>query len=69
MAVNGKGTHLDVVDMGRVGFHTVSVANHGQKHPAEGKDADQNGPKHELIIENREYRVFCYHATTLLDRP
>ena len=67
--IHRKRSHLDVIDVRGVGFNAVSVAEHGQKHPAEREDSDQNGPKHELIIENREYRIFCYHATTLSDRP
>ena len=67
--IDGKRPHFDVVDVRGVRFNAFSIPQHGQKQPAEGEDADQNGPKHELIIENREYRVFCYHAITPIDRP
>ena len=67
--VDRERADFDMVNMGRVGFNTVAVANHGQEHPAKGEDSNQNGPKHELIIENSEYRIFCYHATTLFNRP
>ena len=62
-------SRLNVVNVGGVGLNAFSVAKHGQKQPAEREDTDQNGPKHELIIENSEYRIFCYHATTLFNRP
>ena len=69
MPVNGERPDFDVIDVRGVGLNPFSVAKHGQKHPAEGEDTDENGPKHELIIENSKHRVFCYHATTLFDRP
>ena len=69
MPINRKGPHFNVVDVRGVGFNALSVPQHGQEQPAECEDSNENGPKHELIIENREYRIFCYHATTLSDRP
>ena len=69
MAVNGERTDFNMIDMRCVWFNAITVAKHGQEHPAECEDSNQNGPKHELIIENSEYRIFCYHATTLFNRP
>ena len=69
VAVNWERPYFDMVFVRRVRLNTVAVAQHGQKHPAEGEDTDQNGPKHELIIEYSKHRVFCYHATTLFNRP
>ena len=48
-----------------IGLNTISVSQDRQKEPAEGENTYDNGPEHEFIIENSEYRIFSDHTTTL----
>lgn len=54
-----------MVNVRSIRLNTITVSQDRQKEPTEGENTYDNGPEHEFIIENSEYRIFSDHTTTL----